>query len=80
MSGNVLEWTVDGYATDVTKNDNNGIVINPVGIKDDVRHVSRGGAAFGELFRCYVSYRHAVYTDNGSNEKGIGFRLVRTLK
>lgn len=79
MSSNVLEWTVDGYATDVTANDN-GIVINPVGIASDVRHVTRGGACFGELFRCYVSYRHAVYTDNGSSELGIGLRLVRTLE
>ncbi len=71
MSGNVWEWCWDRYDTyDPSE------TIDPLGAKDGVYRVRRGGSFKQELGQARVDTRYSVHPNYRSPEQG--FRLVRT--
>lgn len=74
MSGNVLEWCEDLYASDAYSNTGSSDAAGTVG---DSLRVIRGGAwnRVSKYIRC--AYRY-YYGSNG-RDSGIGFRLARSL-
>ena len=71
MSGNVWEWTNDGYGAY-----SSGSAIDPVGASSGSIRVFRGGSWGGDADYATVSYRYRDPPDHASN--GVGFRLVRS--
>ena len=73
MSGNVWEWTIDGWSTDHTDN----ATANPIGPRDTEKKVIRGGSHL--CHRSYCNrYRVSARTHNtaDSSTSHMGFRCA----
>lgn len=73
MSGNVLEWCHDWYASYASENET-----DPSGPDSGYSRIYRGGAFHGSVSDCTVSSRYNYYPYNRSN--GVGFRVVRNAQ
>jgi len=73
LSGNVLEWTHDFYASDYY---NNSPYADPAGPADGYFHVARGGAWHHHYMMTSTIVRITEFPDSAKN--GLGFRCATT--
>jgi len=75
MSGNVYEWTMDGYGVYPAGTEASPLV-DPTGLESGSHRVVRGGSWSNYAYFCRSAYRYG-YTPTPSYYY-LGFRLVRT--
>lgn len=74
MSGNVYEWTMDGYA------DYDGAAVDPVGDPEAAERVMRGGSyAADDAWWARVALRYHLPPEIGTADY-VGFRIARSIR